>query len=111
MLCAGDMQDVITVQQATNQRQPNGEVVPVWSNVVANLRAEVKPIRGQQLVILRAALSELSLRVRIKYRTGINTEMRILWRSDPYYISEVIPGGFRNKTELTLMCRGPATDA
>ena len=111
MLCAGDMQERITIQSSTDQRQANGEVVQVWANVVTNVSAEIKPIRGQQLVILRAALSELSLKVRIKYRIGVNTQMRILWRGDPYYISEVIPGGFRNKTELTLMCRGPSVDA
>jgi len=110
MFCAGEMTDRVTIQQKVTTRGANGEELVSWS-AVATVRAGVRPLRGREFVLLRAAQSELSLEVKIRYRTGINTEMRLLWRSNPYRIEEMIPGGYRNKTELTLMCAGPSEDA
>lgn len=111
MICAGDLQDRITIQQKSVIRAANGDEIVTYTNVVANLRAQVLPIRGREFVSLRAAQSWLSLKVLIRYRSGINSAMRLLWQTNPYEIVEVIPGGVRNRTELTLMCQGEDADS
>ena len=111
MIFAGKLRERITIQEKSVGRAANGEEVITWTNVIANEPAEVKVLRGRELVALRAALSELALEVRIRYRSGLNTTMRITWQGNPYYITEMLPGGKANKSEITLMCAGESEDA
>jgi len=111
MIQAGRLNELITIQEETTSRGANGEQIVTWTAVVSSLPAQVRPIRGREFVALRAAQSDLSLEIKIRYRSGINNTMRVLWNGDAYDIVEVIAGGKRNRTDLTLMCSGASPDA
>jgi SPP1 family predicted phage head-tail adaptor len=111
MIPAGSLNELITLQEKVVSRGSNGQEVITWTDYATNVPARIRPIRGREFVALRAAQSDLSMEITIRYKTGVNTTMRLLWNSDPYDIVEMIPGGRRNKTDITLMCRGATVDA
>ena len=117
MLCAGDLNDTITIRQKSSSRAANGEEIVTWTTLVSSLPAFIKPLnptarnRAGEFVDLSREVSILALEIRIRYRTGINTTMQVVWRGNPYEIEAMIPGGFKNKTELTLLCSGASEDA
>jgi SPP1 family predicted phage head-tail adaptor len=117
VIFAGKLRDRVTIQQKSVGRAANGEEIVTWVNVIANAPAEVKVggaqsfLRGRELVVLNTALSETTVQVRMRYRSGLNTTMRITWQGNPYYVAEVLPGGKGNKSEVMLLCRGEVEDS
>jgi SPP1 family predicted phage head-tail adaptor len=105
---AGRLSERIVLQQKLVTRSDNGEEVVTWGEF-ATVWADVEPLSGREVVAVRAAQADLSLRVRIRYLPGVNPAMRVFWQGAPWPISEVIDVRAR-RTELELLCTGAAID-
>lgn len=100
---AGKLRHQVTIQQATETRNTLGEAIRTWSTV-ATVWASVEPLRGREFFDAEQVQSEISQRVRMRYRSGIKPTMRLLYGSRILQIQAVIDVDERHR-EIHLMCR------
>lgn len=79
------------------------EAITTWSTV-ATVWASVEPISGREFFEAEHVQSEITHRVRLRYRAGITAQMRVLFDSRYLMIETVINYAERG-TDLQLMCR------
>ncbi len=92
----------ITIEERTETTNSTGEVVWTWATF-ATTRAAVEPLRGQEYFASRQLQSSTDVRIRIRYRSGINTKMRVKFEDRYYAIEGIIDPEMRHR-ELQLMC-------
>jgi SPP1 family predicted phage head-tail adaptor len=100
---AGHLRHQIIIQAATTAQDAYGEPVRTWTTH-ATVRAAVEPLQGREYFVGQQMQSEVSTRIRIRYRTGITPLMRVLWGSRIFEI-ETVQEVKSNRQELHLMCR------
>jgi SPP1 family predicted phage head-tail adaptor len=100
---AGKLRHRVTIQQAVEAHNAYGETIRTWSTV-ATVYASVEPIRGREFFDAEQVQSEISQRVRMRYRSGIKPTMRLLYGSRLLQIQAVIDVEERHR-EIHLMCR------
>lgn len=100
---AGTLRHVIAIQVNQGTQNDAGELVPSWVTTITG-RASVEPITGREFFDARQVQSEVTHRVRMRYRSGIVPTMRILFESRILMVEAVIDVGERQR-ELHLMCR------
>ena len=105
----GKMRESIELQSKSVTRDAAGGEVVTWSTV-ATVFAQAQPISGREFVAMRAAQSTITHRFRLRYLTGINTGMRVLWAGVAYDILEAINVDARNR-QLELLCVGDLGNA
>lgn len=104
---AGELRELVTIQhKGTPVRDAAGGETITWTTF-ATRSAAVDPINGREYVALRAAQSDISIRFRLRYLTGVDTSMRVLWKGVAYEIVESINVEARS-VETQLLCRGDA---
>lgn len=106
---AGELRHRVTIQQFTAARDAVGGETKTWSDL-ATVYAAALPISGREYVALRQAQSDITIRFRLRYRSGINTGMRVVWDGRNYDIVEAINRNGRDQ-ELELLCVGDAGNA
>lgn len=106
---AGQLREKISVLAKSVSRDGYGAEVITWVPQF-EAWAAVLPIAGREYTTLRAAQSDITLRLRTRYRSGVDTGMRVTWRDRDYDIIEAINVGARD-AELELLCTGDAGDA
>lgn len=104
----GAMRHRITFQAQDVTQGSMGEVVRVWRDVTT-VWADVKVISGRELLSSGTVYSEATVRIWTRFRAGISTANRILYRSSSqpgqiYMILAVIPDS--TNTRLELLCKG-----
>lgn len=105
---AGQMRHRVTIQNFTTIELPSGEEKEVWFDV-ATVWAEVKAISGRERLASGAEMSEITLRVWLRYRADVGSSSRILWqqrgrRRLAYSIVSAIPDP--KASRLELLCKG-----
>ncbi|MFW6331221.1 MAG: phage head closure protein [Gemmatimonadota bacterium] len=81
---AGDLRDRVTVQEETlTDDDRGGKTSGGWSAVsgMSRIPAQVKPLDGDERIAALQAQSGISHEVRMRYRTGITSAMRLLWHA------------------------------
>ena len=107
-LNAGDLNQRITLQSKAAGVDALGQDSTTWSDV-ATVWAQAQPIRGREYFAAGQTQSEVSVRFRIRYRSGIDSTMRVLWNSQAHDIESVIDvNGAR--VALELMCLAGVKD-
>ncbi|ECT1023553.1 head-tail adaptor protein [Salmonella enterica] len=104
----GAMRHRITFQAQDITQGSMGEVVRIWRDVTT-VWADVKVISGRELLSSGTVYSEATVRIWTRFRTGISTENRIIYRSPSqpgqiYTILAAIPDS--TNTRLELLCKG-----
>lgn len=102
---AGQLRHQVNLQQKTAgspQRTGSGAPDKAWTTV-ATPWAAIEPLRGKEFLESQAVNSAVTVRIRIRYRSGVDAAMRILHGSTVYSIEAVINVDRRNR-ELHLMC-------
>ena len=79
----------VTIEEKQTARDAYGAEMVAWV-AVATVWAQVQPLSGREYVTMRAAQSDVSTRFRMRYRTGLTTAKRLVWRGVPHNILEVI---------------------
>lgn len=93
----------MTLQEPVTAQNGYGERTTTWSTV-ATVWASVEPLRGREFFDAERVQSEISHRVRMRYRSGMSSKLRVLLGSRVLQIEVVIDVEERHR-ELQLMCR------
>ena len=104
----GPMRHRVTIQSFTVSQDAHGEEIKSWANIATNpivwADVQVAPAGERFLGSAEQVQATVSLKVKIRFRTDITVQMRLVEGSRYLYIENVYdPMG--NYRELILMCR------
>lgn len=105
MITSGKLDKRVTIQQlsaASPARNDVGEPNETWV-AVATVWASVEPLQGREYWAQQQIQSEVSIRLRIRYRSGLTTKMRVVYGSKIFDIKSIIDPQEKHE-ELQLMC-------
>lgn len=98
----GNMKRKITIRSKTTAKDSEGFVSETWADFLTTW-AEVEPLRGREYFQAAAINAENYVRFRIRYHTGINNTMRLIYNNRTFRIISVIDVNERH-IEIQLMC-------
>lgn len=96
---AGPLRERVTIQSKIVARDSFNAEVITWVEV-ATVWMAVEPLSGREYIAARQAQSEVTTRFRCRYRADVTSAMRLVWRTVPYSIIEVIPDVQRSALEI-----------
>lgn len=105
MINAGKLNKRITIQEPTSgspARNAYNEKNVVWADF-AELWAEIIPLIGREFWAQQQVQSEVTIKVRIRYKSGVLPTMRVVYGARTLYIKSVIDVDEAHK-EMVLMC-------
>jgi len=105
---AGKLRHRITIQERVETQDDYGSSVAAWVTF-ATVHASVEPISGKELLAAQAINSETRVRMRLRYISGITSDMRVSFNLKLYNIQEIIDFKEENR-ELQLMCNEGVND-
>jgi SPP1 family predicted phage head-tail adaptor len=100
----------IRLERRVSSDNSRGELTHTWE-LVAVLWAQANPLRGRDFFAAAQMQDEITTRFRIRYRTGIDSTMRIVWKGGYYDIKGQpieVDGG---REWIDLMCKAGPQDA
>jgi len=101
---AGRLDQRVTVERYSTIYDDWGSPVAAWTPL-ATVWAAVEPLTGREYFAADAAQSEVTARIRMRYRPGITSQDRVIHEGKTYGIESVIDVRSAGR-ELVLMCRG-----
>ena len=99
----GDLRHRITLQECVSGQNEAGQPIQEWHDV-ATVWAAIEPLRGREYWAAAQVQSEVTTRIRIRYRSGIRPDMRVLYGGRVFNVTAVIDPEERHH-ELQLMCK------
>lgn len=100
----GTLDQRVSLERLEQGQDEIGQPIEAWT-VLATVWAAVEPQAGREFVAAGAAQTELTTKVRIRYRPGITSGDRVTHNGRVYNITSVVD--YRSaRRELVLMCRG-----
>ena len=99
----GDFRHRITFQESVKVPDGYKGFTITWQDVVV-VWAQVDPLSGREYFYAHQIKDEISHRVRIRYRTDVNEEMRILHGERSFKIESMIDMGERREF-LEIRCQ------
>ena len=112
---AGQLNRRVIIQSRTETQGTTGEVTWSWSDV-DEVWAAVEPVSGREYFAAQQVQSSTDTVIRIRYRHGITTKMRIKYEEpgspvySRYYEIEAVLSPREGRRELHLMCREREAD-
>lgn len=102
----------ITIQHRVSGRDnETGEVTHSWVDLYAKVPAAIEPVSGRDFIAAKAEQSEISARIVIRYKDGINSGMRVIFRNSIYTLEAPPLTDQKSGLEyLTLLCSHGAKD-
>ena len=101
---AGDLTERIVIERRTGATNDWGEPLPdSWLPIVQTWAA-VTPLVGREYLAAQAAMSEVKVKIIMRYRPGITPADRVSHGGQVYGIEAVIDV-HSSRRELHLMCR------
>lgn len=103
MIAAGKLNQRVTVQQKQVVRNAaNGEESVTWQDVVT-VWAEAIPLRGNAFFAANQQQHTVDVRFRVRRRSGLAVNQRLIWRGQPYDITSLIPGTAQYEGLIEIM--------
>ena len=103
---AGALDQRIVIERLVEGYDELGQPYNDWLPIVTTW-AHVEPLTGREFIAAQAAVSEITARVRLRYRPGITTADRIVHDGTVYGITSVADV-HSSRRELVLMVRALA---
>jgi len=103
VLNAGDINQRVIVQAATESRGATGEVTKTWTTALT-VWASIRPLSGRELLQAQQVQADVTHRVRMRHNTTVTTSHRLLFGTRILEINSVIDP-FEAGEELELMCK------
>lgn len=101
---AGKLRHRVDIQVKQQSQNPeNGEPVDEWVPAWKKCPAAVEPVSGREFIAGQATQSVVTGRVIIRYRPGVTTDMRVLYRGLIHNIQAVLPDSGSGKDNMTLL--------
>jgi len=101
MIRSVNLHKKIKIQQATESRTDSVSVENTWSTI-AEPWASVEPVSGREYFAAQQVQAENTIKFRIRYQSGLDPKMRILYNDNVYDIKSIINASERND-ELLIM--------
>ena len=99
---AGKLRNRVTIQKKSVVRDSYGAETITWVTH-CQAWASIEPLRGREFMEARQAQAELTTRIRVRYQSGIEPEMRVLFGTRTFDIQDVIHV-LERRREIQLMC-------
>lgn len=80
----------------------SGEMIPGWQVFAENVPASIEPLSARDFIAAQANQSEITARIVMRHRDGIDATMRILHRGKVYAIHGVLPDPESGREWVTL---------
>lgn len=106
---AGRLRHRVTIQRRLESRDTYGGEAETWSDV-ATVWAEISPLIGREYIEARQETGELPVKIRMRYRSGIQADMRLQWTDETaavhrYELTAPPQNVEGRRREMILMCR------
>jgi SPP1 family predicted phage head-tail adaptor len=96
----------VNLQAFTEQVDAYGGRVKAWTTY-ATVWAAIEPLSGKELLAAEGLVAEASVRVKIRYRSGVDPGDRVIFGSRTLDINAVVNRDERN-VDLELLCKEAA---
>ena len=84
---AGELRHRVTIERYVSAgRDADGFALPSGWVLFAKTWAKITPLSSKDLISAQAAQSEVTARMKVRYRTDIDTTMRVRWQNRLYAI-------------------------
>lgn len=105
-LRAGELRHRVTIQQpgAPVQDADSGEVTRAWVDFLVDEPASVEPVSVRDYIASQAMQSTIVARIKIRWRTGLNSRMRILHNGAIYLAQGWLPDPDSGREYVTAAC-------
>ena len=100
---AGELRHRVTIQEATESRDSYGAAVETWSDLVTVWAKKAHKSSREFFAAQKVCAETTDLWI-IRYRSGITTKMRIVYRDHYYDIVGAFDPDGRGR-ELHLLCK------
>ena len=100
---AGQLDQRVTVERFTSTEDELGQPIESWAPLFT-CWAAVEPLTGREYIAASAAVSEVTARIRMRFRPWMTAEDRVIHDGTVYQIQSVIDVRSENR-ELHLMCK------
>lgn len=99
---AGGLRHRVTIQERLNTQDPQtGENTYSWEDV-ATVWAKVEPLSAREFIQSQATQSQVVARITVRYREGLNAEMRMLHNGTAYNIAGILPDKVSGLEYITI---------
>lgn len=99
----GRMRERVTIKAPQEVQSPTGEVTLGWDTAVATVWASVDGLSSRDILQAMQANVIASHRIRIRYRSDVTHENRVIWRNRTMEIASVVEK--ENRTVLEILAR------
>lgn len=99
---AGMLRHRVTLQRFQQGQDAYGGPVETWEDV-ATVWASLEAMSGREFFASQQAQSEVTQRIRIRYRPDVTADMRVIHNGKVFNIVAPLPDN--RGRELVLMCR------
>lgn len=100
----GALNQRVTLERFTSDVDEIGQPIEAWVTL-ATVWAAVEPQAGREFVAAGAVQSQLTTKIRIRWRAGLTSGDRVTHEGKTYDVQSVID--YRSaRREIVLMCRG-----
>ena len=100
---AGDLDQRVTVERFTATYDELGQPIESWAPLFT-CWAAVEPLTGREFIAAQAAQSEVTARIRMRFRPWMTAEDRVIHNGTTYNIVSLVDVRSENR-ELVLMCK------
>lgn len=101
MIDPGRLRERITIQKASDVRNPIGETTLKWSDY-AERWASVESIGAREFLLSGQQHTEVTHRIRMRHLDGLESTMRVVWRGRTLEIMSVLDQN--NRSEHEMLC-------
>jgi len=101
-LKAGTLRHYCQLHSPTETTDEYGAITETFASY-ANVWAEVIPLKGGEKEKAQQITADISVRIRIRYRSDVNIEHRVIFGSRIYEINTIVNAEMRD-AEIFLYC-------
>ena len=103
---SGDLDQRVTVERFTTTTDSWGQPIETWAPLFS-CWAAVEPLTGREFIAAQAAQSEVTARIRMRFRPWMTAQDRVIHNGTTYGIESLVDVRSGNR-ELVLMCKAVA---
>ena len=100
---AGQLDQRISVERFTRTEDELGQPIESWAHLF-DCWAAVEPLTGREYLAAQAAVSEVTARIRMRFRPWMTAQDRVIHNGTIYGIESLVDVRSGNR-ELVLMCK------
>lgn len=99
---AGAMRHRVQIQAKTVTQDDHGGPVQTWKTV-ATVWASLEATSTREFFAAQQVQSEVTQRIRIRFRSDLSPDMRVLYKDRVFEIVGILPNN--RQTQCVLMCK------